>query len=333
MEKKNKPKPYRQLIPATIFLAFNLVIYLYVISVNAPTLNLIKPGLKDISFLLIMGSYISTAIAMLLTLTSYFSIKAYIKRSGDESQNQPVNIRVEEKLLKKQPVNNHTEEKIPKKVSDKGGFFKNIFKREKKPVTEDKLKPVSVQKQVPQLVEKIEKTPPLKEEALVDASNAKIVKPNWKKIEVKIPDESTDKTTNKKDDKTPTETTNEKMENVNANIVVDKAEKIITPIKEVDVKSLEVSNDKKEIPTSPKIQGSNIISSAQHQQEIAPISTNATNNIIDSYLSDINKQEPTPDKNDPDTDNMDREVIKTLEELKQMVEEMKNKIKTKQSIN
>ena len=77
-------------MPVVVFLAINLITYLYVITVNVKELNLYKPTTSDYSSLLIIGSYFTTAVAMLLTLTSYFSLRAYMKREKAEVTSQTI---------------------------------------------------------------------------------------------------------------------------------------------------------------------------------------------------------------------------------------------------
>jgi hypothetical protein len=292
------PKPYRQLLPVCIFLVFNLVIYLYVMSVNSTSLNLIKPGPKDFSFLLIVGSYISTAIAMLLTLTSYFSFKAYMKHSSNETSQVT------------SPSLSLKDDK-PKKIEDnKKSLFKNLFKREPKPVKEIKPGPNSVEKTVPQI-----KPNELKESKITPKEvvpqhdpNIKIVRPSWKKIEVKIPEEPTAKLPEKHENIAPIES---KPIDSNQNKIDDKS---IINIIEVAKEIQKITENKKENPIIETIHEKNV-----KIESIQPI----------EVIQKDNYSERESNIEEHDQEMLDSEVIKTLEELKVMVKDMKNSLKNK----
>jgi hypothetical protein len=272
-------------------------------SVNSTSLNLIKPGPKDFSFLLIVGSYISTAIAMLLTLTSYFSIKAYMKRSSNETSPQVASPSPSLKVDK------------PKKIEDnnKKGFFKNLFKRETKPVKENKPESILVEKTVPPIKPNDPKESNLtpKEAVPQDGPNVKIVKPNWKKIEVKIPEEPATKLEEKRENIAPVEPKFEKPIDLNQNKIEDKS---ITNILEVAKEIQIIADDKKETPITETIHENNIKIDSIPQIEIIQ---------KDNYSEKESKIE------EHDQEMLDSEVIKTLEELKEMVKDMKNSLKNK----
>jgi hypothetical protein len=270
-------------------------------SVNSTSLNLIKPGPKDISYLLVIGSYISTAIAMMLTLTSYFSIKAYMLRSTNVIS-PPVT-----------PPVSPLKDTKPKKMEDsnKKSFFRHLFKKEKQIVKEIKTESIPVEKPVPQVKPNEPKENKVTPKEVVPPAgpDVKIVKTNWKKIEVKIPEEPVDKLADNRENIAPVESTIEKPVDLNKNKI--ETESITNKID--DAKEIkEITTDKKETSIIEPLH--------ENDSKIYSIKP------IEAIQKDIYSEKKSSIE-EPDRVMLDSEVIKTLEELKEMVKDMKNSLK------
>jgi hypothetical protein len=298
MIKKANPKPYRQLLPVIIILTINLVIYLYVIATNTKTLNLFSPKPQDISNIIILASYPLTATGMLLTLTSYFSIKSYVKKNSDN-----VNI-------------TKTSER---KVDDKKERFTIIGKIFGKREKQDKTV-ISVKKSG---TDKIENTVTKEKESsksLNDQNNKKekeltpvvVQKQNWKKIEVKLSESTSADTTESKNSEVKKQESEKKLTS---------EEKIKSlPLMEAEAVQQPVSEKKEEIKK---------IEEATVDAQIVAIIDDINKNIVS--LSDKNENvEKLGEISEAELQNS--EVIQTLQELKVMINDMKTSMKNKNMI-
>jgi hypothetical protein len=295
--KNANPKPYRELLPVIIILTINLVIYLYVIATNIKTLNLFSPKPQDISNFIILASYPLTAIGMLLTLTSYFSIKSYMNKNNDN-----VNI-------------TKTSER---KVDDKKERFTiigRIFgKREKQDKTV-----ISVKKSGS---DKIENTVTKEKESIKNLNDQNIKKENelthvvpkqnWKKIEVKLSESASADTTKPK------------------NSEVKKQESEKKPTSEESIKSSPlVEAEAVPKPISEKKEEIIKIEEVTVDAQIDAIIDNITKNVVS--LGD--KSENVEKIGEiSETELQNSEVIQTLQELKSMINDMKTSMKNKNMI-
>jgi hypothetical protein len=298
MMKNANPKPYRELLPVIIILTINLVIYLYVIATNIKTLNLFSPKPQDISNFFILASYPLTAIGMLLTLTSYFSLKSYVNKNNDN-----VNI-------------TKTSER---KVDDKKERFTIIGKIFGKREKQDKTV-ISVKKSG---ADKIENTVTKEKESIkiLNDQNIKkekeltpvvIPKQNWKKIEVKLSESISSDTTESK----------------NSEVKKQELEKKLTS--EESIKSLPLGEaEAVQKPVSENKEKINKIEEVTVDAQIVAIIDDIKKDVVS--LSDKNENvEKLVELSEAELQNS--EVIQTLQELKVMINDMKTSMKSKNMI-
>jgi hypothetical protein len=296
--KNANPKPYRELLPVIIILTINLVIYLYVIATNIKTLNLFSPKPQDISNFIILASYPLTAIGMLLTLTSYFSIKSYMNKNNDN-----VNI-------------TKTSER---KVDDKKERFTIIGRIFGKREKQDK-NVISVKKSGS---DKIENTVTKEKESIKNLNDqnikkekeltpAVVPKQNWKKIEVKLSESASAET----------------PESKNSEIKKQESEKKLTS--EESIKSLPLTETQAvQKPVSEKKEEINKIDEVTVDAQIVAIIDDIKKNVVS--LSDKKENvEKLGEISEAELQNS--EVVKTLQELKVMINDMKTSMKSKNMI-
>jgi hypothetical protein len=322
MKKDSTPKPYRQLVPVIMVLALNLAAYLYVMSVNLKGLNLVTPTPKDISNLIVVGSYILTALAMLLTLVSYITIKAYLKRiKGEDPAPKVPELKVVDRDKKGKKI----------EVADKDQTEKKV--QSSKTSEETKTEPKLPAKPLAPLVESGARAATMTQAVAIAGINK-----NWKKIGIKIPDEPIDDNNLEKSKvgETPVKThelVKEKLEaptpnvkeNIHENIVsstievADKDQKLSDPkIKTISPNQSQEKLGNEANPTSPVTQ--------TPQQEVPQHSSESVENvptIVEGSRLESNSDESIEEY-------YDSEIIRTMEELKQIVDEMKYTIKKKQ---
>ena len=325
LDKVSNPKPYRQLLPVIVFLGLNLIIYLYFITVNTKELNLYKPTASDYSALLIIGSYITTTIAMLLTLTSYFSLKAYMKRDGTETP--PLKI-----ADSKSPDKDKKAGKID--VTKKDSQQKDVS-ISKAAVEAVKTEPKSPEKHIDQAHEK-DVPQVIKDKAPQEPFKINKIKDTWKKIEIKIEDGSKDNNATKTEEievEPIPATIDEQTAKISPEIKKDD-EKVINPIINlidslpkptslITEPSISIQEPKTMAETTPKpsIEILTGISQLQSQPELE-----VENMFSKKRISTENLQ-----SEDIVEEDYDSEVIRNLQELKQIVKDMKKTIKNKQA--
>jgi hypothetical protein len=341
MKKREKTgkesRPWRPLVPVLLLLAADLVIYLYFIAINVKNLKFWPLTQESTMNILLIASYFFTTIAMLLTLTSYFAVKASVKANQSTplekiaTEDIPIDDSID--LSKSENIPNPPTEVLPKVIDTEKQVIPQIIEKK----SEEKNIPV-IEASTP-VNEEIEK--PVK---IIEYSGG--VESKWKKIGVKLTD---DDSLGKQQELTPPiEPAIQEVKDPSTivpipQIVEAQAEKqqtevLIDPIKE----SKETLNDaaiNAKVRTRLKEEAVN--KSEEPLTEIKPIDIEqelvkeAPQELkpAEEPLIEAEPIEEPPIEIETVEDDLESDVLRDLKELKLMVEEMKIKVERRKIKN
>jgi len=338
MEKTRKEsRPWRPLVPVLLLLAADLVIYLYFIATNVKNLKFWPLTQESTMNILLIASYFFTTIAMLLTLTSYFAVKASVKAIQSTPQEKAVpsdkittdNI----DLLKTENIPNPPTEVLPKIVEAEKPILPPLV--DKKP--EDNNIPI-IEVNTP-VSEEIEK--PVK---IIEYSSG--VESKWKKIGVKLTDEAPPEQQQEpapliepviQEQKDPSAIVSI-PQNVEAQAEVKKSETSIDPEKETGEPLNDAAINAK---VRTRIKEEAVYKSEEPLTEVKPIepvqeSIREAPQELKPVEEPLIEAEPIEEpliEAEPIEDDSDSEVLRDLKELKLMVEEMKMKVERRKIKN